>query len=166
MVPSRELATLFQMILGTPRLRPLNEQGAKVLCNGLMAVDTVESALFISGEIVEPDTYDFSNPCPPSAVRVANCDLVATADKSGKTPDFKTARSSSKLPDGFRVATASRSRMTTASMPTPSHSSSESADQPIDQPTSRTADQHVVSGSVPALVDVLAPEFPERSFRS
>ena len=87
----------------TGNFKVLNEQGAKVLSNGLMAVDTVESALFISGEIVEPDTYDFSNPCPPSAVRVANCDLVATADKSGKTPDFKTARSSSKLPDGFRV---------------------------------------------------------------
>ena len=72
----------------TGHFKALLEDGASLLGNGKLAVDSVHAIDFASGMLKDPETFNFLNPCPPTVTRIAKFDAAATA---GSTPKFTSA---------------------------------------------------------------------------
>ena len=89
-------AELSQFFSRTGRFLPLIKDGAVLLGNSKLAIDSVQAVQFISGVTQDPVDYGFTRPCPDTVSRIKAYDEARTAGgKSSFTPIGS-------LPDDFK----------------------------------------------------------------
>ena len=64
------LYELGQFYARTGYFQSLISDGAVMLSNGRMAVDSLSAVAFVSGDVADPTPYTFENPCPGTPSRI------------------------------------------------------------------------------------------------